>query len=151
MPPIERHRSPEVVRGVERSLEVKIAGLGGFELRPTRLFLWAGEDREATERIVSLGREPRSLGGSELRPPRLSLGAGEDRGATERIVSLGREPRSLDIPRHEHELRAGAVEVRTLGNPLMTLALAGVHAIRRLTEEPPAPGGPTSPGSSDRA
>ena len=117
MPPIERHRSPEVVRGVERSFEVKIAGLGGFELRPTRLFLWAGEDREATERIVSLGREPRSL----------------------------------DIPRHEHELRAGAVEVRTLGNPLMTLALASVHAIRRLTEEPPAPDGPTSPGSSDRA
>ena len=117
MPPIERRRSPEAVRGVERSLEVKIAGLGGFELRPTRLFLLAGEDREATERIVSLGREPRSL----------------------------------DIPRHEHELRAGAVEVRTLGNPLMTLALAGVHAIRRLTEERPAPGGPTSPGSSDRA
>jgi hypothetical protein len=117
MPPIERRRSTEVVRGVERSLEVKIAGLGGFELRPTRLFLWSGEEREASERIVSLGTEPRSL----------------------------------DIPRREHELRAGAIEVRTLGNPLLTLALAGVHAIRRLTEEPPAPDGPTSPGSSDRA
>lgn len=117
MPPIERRRGSEVVRGVERSLEVRIEGLGGFELRPTRLFLWAGEDRESSERLVSLGSEPRSL----------------------------------DIPRRERELRAGAIEVRTLGNPLMTLALAGVHAIRRLTEEPPPSGGSTSPGSSDRA
>jgi hypothetical protein len=34
------------------------------------------------------------------------------------------------IPRRERELLAGAVRVRTLGNPLMTLALAGVHAFR---------------------
>lgn len=117
MPPIERRRSAEAVRGVERSLEVRIAGLGGFELRPTRLFLWTGEDREAGERIVSLGTEPRSL----------------------------------DIPRQETELKAGALEVRTLGNPLLTLALAGVHAVRRLTAEPAPPNGPTSPGSSGQA
>ena len=112
MAQIERRTSAEAVRGVERSLEVRLGVLGGFELRPTRLFLWKGEERDQTERIVSLGREPRSL----------------------------------DIPRRETELKAGAVEVRALGNPLMTIALAGVHALRRLAD-----GGPTEPGSSDRA
>ena len=112
MSPIERRASQEVVRGAERALEVRLGALGGFELRPTRLFVWSGEEREATQRVVSLGREPRSL----------------------------------DIPRRETELRAGAVEVRTLGNPLMTIALAGVHALRRLAEE-----GPSEPGSSGRA
>jgi hypothetical protein len=34
------------------------------------------------------------------------------------------------IPRRERELRAGTVSVRSLGNPLMTIALAGVHAVR---------------------
>jgi hypothetical protein len=34
------------------------------------------------------------------------------------------------IPRRERELLAGAVRVRMLGNPVMTLALAGVHALR---------------------
>lgn len=100
---IERSESPELVRGVERSLEVRLGAFGGFELRPTRIFVWSGEERDGHERVVSLGREPRSL----------------------------------DIPRREHELRAGAVHVRTLGNPLMTLALAGVHAVRKLTSETP--------------
>jgi hypothetical protein len=34
------------------------------------------------------------------------------------------------IPRRERELQAGIVRVRSLGNPLMTIALAGVHAVR---------------------
>ncbi len=101
---IEHSQSPERVRGLERSLEVQLGPLGGFELRPTRVFLWAGEERS--------GRE--------------------------RILPLGSAPRSLLIPRRRHELRAGALRIRSLGNPVMTLTLAGVHVARRLAadEEP---------------
>jgi hypothetical protein len=97
---IER-REGDSVRGRERSLEIQVGGLGGFEVRPTRFFLWSGEDRE--------GRE--------------------------RVVSLGSAPRSLTLPRREREVRAGSVRVRSLGNPLMTVALAGVHAVRRAVQE----------------
>jgi hypothetical protein len=93
---IERRESAARIRGRERELEIQLGSLGGFELRPTRLFVWHGDQRA--------GRE--------------------------RVVSLGSAPRSLMIPRREHELRAGAVRVRSLGNPLMTMALAGVHALR---------------------
>jgi len=89
------------VRGVERSLEIQLGPLGGLEIRPTRCFLWAGEDRA--------GRE--------------------------RVISLGRAPRNLMIPRKRRELRAGNVRVSSLGNPLMTIALAGVHAARRVSEQ----------------
>lgn len=98
---IERTESAVRVRGVERSLEVQLGPLGGFDLRPTRFFLWAGATREGQERIVSLGSAPRSL----------------------------------LIPRRERELRAGAVRVRSLGNPLMTVALAGVHVAKKLSDE----------------
>jgi hypothetical protein len=101
MPPIERRRGDEPVTGVERTFELQVGSLGGFELRPTRLFLWTGDER----------------------------------GEGERIVPFGGEPRSLDLEREEHELRAGSVRLRTLGNPLMTIALAGVHAVRRLANE----------------
>jgi hypothetical protein len=97
---IARKEGEARVRGVERSLEVQLGPLGGFDLRPTRFFVWTGGERE--------GRE--------------------------RVVSLGSAPRSLMIPRRERELRAGAVRVRSLGNPLMTAALAGVHAARRISE-----------------
>ena len=88
-------------RGVERSVEVQLGPFGGFDLRPTRVFLWGGSERE--------GRE--------------------------RLVSLGSPPRSLLIPRKERELQAGTVRVRSLGNPVMTVALAGVHVARRLARE----------------
>jgi hypothetical protein len=97
---IERRESDRV-RGRERSLEIQLGGLGGFEVRPTRFFLWSGEERE--------GRE--------------------------RVLSLGSAPRSLTLPRREREVRAGSVRVRSLGNPLMTVALAGVHAVRRAVQE----------------
>jgi hypothetical protein len=97
---IER-RAGDRVRGRERSLEIQIGGLGGFEVRPTRFFLWSGEERD--------GRE--------------------------RVVTLGSAPRSLTLPRREREVRAGAVRVRSLGNPLMTVALAGVHVVRRVVRE----------------
>ena len=93
---IERRESAARVRGRERELEVQLGTLGGFELRPTRLFVWFGSQREERQRVVSLGSAPRSL----------------------------------MIPRRERELRAGAVRMRSLGNPLMTIALAGVHAVR---------------------
>jgi hypothetical protein len=49
------------VRGIERSLEIRLGSLGGLELRPTRCFLWAGEERQGRERIVSLGIPPRGI------------------------------------------------------------------------------------------
>ena len=98
---IERRESAARVRGREREFEVQLGSLGGFELRPTRLFLWFGEERS--------GRE--------------------------RIISLGSAPRSLMIPRREREVRAGLVRVRSLGNPLMTIALASVHAVRAARKE----------------
>jgi hypothetical protein len=84
------------VRGRERELEIQLGGLGGLELRPTRIFVWTGGQRTGQERVISLGIQPRSL----------------------------------MIPRRERELRAGTLRVRSLGNPLMTIALAGVHAVR---------------------
>jgi hypothetical protein len=93
---IERRRSDVRVRGRERELEVQVGALGGFELRPTRMFVWLGEERDQRQRIVSLGSAPRSL----------------------------------MIPRREREMLAGNLRVRSLGNPLMTVALAGVHAFR---------------------
>ena len=101
MPEPQSDRKPARVRGVERSLQVQVGGLGGFELRPTRVFIWGGAERQ--------GRE--------------------------RVLPLGSAPRSLTIPRRPRELHAGALEVRTLGNPLMTIALAGVHAARKLRTE----------------
>jgi hypothetical protein len=100
--PVQRESSLEPIRGVERSFEVKLGSLGGFELRPTRLFLWSGEEREQSQKVMSLGREPAGL----------------------------------EYPRRENRLRAGSVEVRTLGNPLMTIALAGVVAFKRWTDAP---------------
>jgi hypothetical protein len=98
MEPSENEKKPERVRGVERSVQVQLGSLGGFDLRPTRFFVWTGEERR--------GRE--------------------------RVLPLGSAPRSILIPRRPRDIEAGPVHVRTLGNPLMTLALAGVHAARRL-------------------
>jgi hypothetical protein len=100
MPPLERDLRPEKIVGSERAFEVKMGGLGGFELRPTRLFVWKGAER----------------------------------GETEKLVSLADQPVGLEYPRHESTLRMGGVEVRSRGNPLMTLALAGAIAFRRLAD-----------------
>ncbi|MGI8607405.1 MAG: hypothetical protein ACR2L0_09715 [Gaiellaceae bacterium] len=97
----ERETKPARVRGVERSFEVQIGSLGGFDLRPTRFFVWAGEERE--------GRE--------------------------RVVPLDSPPRNLKIPRRERHVEVGLVRARTLGNPLMTIALAGVHAAKKVSAE----------------
>jgi hypothetical protein len=97
----ERETKPARIRGVERSLEVQIGSLGGFDLRPTRFFVWAGEERK--------GRE--------------------------RVVPLDSPPRNLRIPRQERRVEVGLVRARTLGNPLMTIALAGVHAAKKVSAE----------------
>lgn len=99
---VERDRSPDEVVGVERSFEVRLGSLGGFEVRPTRLFLWKGPERDAQERLVALGERPSAL----------------------------------DYPHRETTTRAGAVEVRSLGNPLMTLALASVVAFKKWVDAP---------------
>ena len=105
MAPVEGERTPARVTGVERTLEVRVGSLGGFELRPTRLFVWKGEEREEAQKVVSFGSRPAAL----------------------------------DYPRRESTLRAGDVEVRTLGNPLMTIALAGVIALRNWANAPEEP------------
>jgi hypothetical protein len=97
----ERETKPARIRGVERSLEVQIGSLGGFDLRPTRFFVWAGEERK--------GRE--------------------------RVVPLDSPPRNLRIPRRERRVEVGLVRARTLGNPLMTIALAGVYVAKKVSSE----------------
>ena len=94
----QEETKPERIRNVERSLQVEIRGLGGFELRPTRIFVWGGDER----------------------------------GATERILPLGAAPRSLTIPRRLRERQSGVITLKTLGNPILTVALAGVHSARAL-------------------
>jgi hypothetical protein len=98
---VDRTAKPVRKRGVERSLEIQLGPFGGLELRPTRVFVWAGGERA--------GRE--------------------------RIVSLGMPPRNLVVPRREREVHAGPVRVRSLGNPVMTMALAGVHVARKIARE----------------
>jgi len=96
----DTQNKPARVRGVERSLLVQVGDLGGFELRPTRVFVWAGEERVASQRVLPLGSPPRNI----------------------------------LIPRRPREVNAGSVHVRMLGNPLMTVALAGVQAARKLKQ-----------------
>jgi hypothetical protein len=103
MPPLEHDRRPEEIVGSERAFEVKVGTLGGFELRPTRLFVWKGAERRENERLVALGERP-----------------------------VG-----LEHSRQESTLRVGSLEVRSRGNPLMTLALAGAIAVRRWAEPDP--------------
>lgn len=91
-----REKTPAVAG--ERALEVQLGPLGGFEVRPTRVFVWGGSER----------------------------------GGRERIVSLGPAPRNLVPDERERQLSAGAVRVRSLGNPVLTIALAGVYAARKL-------------------
>ena len=97
------------------------------------------EKRESASRIRGVERQLEiqlgPLGGIDLRPTRFFIWSGETREGRERVVSLGRAPRNLLIPRREREIQAGAVRMRSRGNPLMTIALAGVHATRALADE----------------
>lgn len=44
---------------LERSLEVQVWPLGGVEVRPTRVFVWAGPRRRLL-RVIPLGGTPRA-------------------------------------------------------------------------------------------
>jgi len=46
--------------GEERSVEVQVGALFGLEVRPSRIFVWPGADRD-DRRIVSLGRPPKTI------------------------------------------------------------------------------------------
>ena len=89
--------------------------------------------RRGVERSLEVQLGP--LGGVDVRPTRLFVWGGAERAGRERVVSLGSPPRNLRIPRRERRVNAGAVRVRSLGNPLMTVALAGVHAVRKVARE----------------
>jgi hypothetical protein len=102
MPLLRREERPGEIVGTERAFEVKVGGLGGFELRPTRVFLWSGSERERNERLVALGQRP-----------------------------VG-----LEYGRRESTVHVGPVAVRSRGNPLMTVALAGAIALRRWVDTP---------------
>lgn len=52
MAPVEGEQTPARVTGVERTLEVRVGSLGGFELRPTRLFVWKGEERAEAQKEI---------------------------------------------------------------------------------------------------
>jgi hypothetical protein len=47
-------------RGQERSVIVQVGGAFGLDIRPSRLFIWAGPERRA-ERILPFGRAPRTF------------------------------------------------------------------------------------------
>jgi hypothetical protein len=57
-PQVQASRSPVTERGQERQMAVQVGRSFGFDLRPSRLFVWAGPQREGHERIVSLGKPP---------------------------------------------------------------------------------------------
>ena len=102
MPLLRRDESPDEFVGTERAFEIELGGLGGFELRPTRVFVWTGDERERSQRLVPLADRP-----------------------------IG-----LDRSRRESIVHVGPVKVRSRGNPLMTVALAGAIAFRRWAEAP---------------
>ena len=93
----------------------------------------SGEEVRGRERSLEI--QFRGVGGIELRPTRFFLWGGREREGHERVVSLDSPPQSLSLPRRERELRAGYVQVRSLGNPFMTVALAGVHAVRKAVRD----------------
>lgn len=98
MPLLERTVGAVPVIGAERAFELRLGPLGGVEVRPTRLFVWRGPERDRTQRVVPLAERP----------------VGLDRARLERTV------------------RIGGVEARSLGNPALTLAIAGAVALKRL-------------------
>jgi hypothetical protein len=102
---VDRRVEPQPVTGAERAVELRLGSLGGIELRPTRLFLWKGGEREGAERVVPLADRP---------------------------VGLEHE-------RTESTVRVGSLQVRSRGNPLMTIALAGAIAFKRWAEAPEEP------------
>lgn len=73
---IATRTAAEPEKGQERQVTVQAGDFFGFDVRPSRVFLWVGRQRDESARIVSLDRRPRVL-----RYPRqrrfLHVGGGE--------------------------------------------------------------------------
>ncbi|MHB9150977.1 MAG: hypothetical protein ACYC33_13035 [Thermoleophilia bacterium] len=74
---------------------------------------------------VTAGR----LGGAEIRPTRVFLWLGTRTAGRERMISMGSQPRLLRSCRRRH-LDLGPCQVSFLGNPVLTLGLFAVKAVR---------------------
>jgi hypothetical protein len=85
---VETTKSALVEQGRERQLSVQAGSLFGIDLRPSRLFLWLGDDRRGQERVVSLDRPPKVLRGQPRRRF-LKLGAAEISYLGNPAVTLG--------------------------------------------------------------
>ncbi|MCB0881825.1 MAG: hypothetical protein KDC33_06365 [Thermoleophilia bacterium] len=68
--------------------------------------------------------------GVEVRPTRVLLRMGRNRPFV-RVVPLSSRPRPLRRARRARGLRAGPVTATYVGSPVVTVALAGVHAVGR--------------------
>ncbi|HZK49747.1 MAG TPA: hypothetical protein VFD74_09145 [Thermoleophilia bacterium] len=75
---------------------------------------------------VTAGR----IGGAEIRPTRVFLWVGTRTAGRERMISMDSQPHLLRSGRRRH-LDLGACHVSFLGNPLLTLGLFAVKAVRR--------------------
>jgi len=75
---------------------------------------------------VTAGR----LGGAEIRPTRIFLWLGTRAAGRERMISMDSQPRLLRSCRRRH-LDLGACHVSFLGNPVLTLGLFAVKAVRK--------------------
>ncbi len=67
MPRLETTKSALIEQGQERSFSLQAGPLFGVDLRPSRLFLWLGDERRGQEKVVSLDRPPRVLRGQPRR------------------------------------------------------------------------------------
>ena len=67
MPRVETTKSALVEQGRERQLSIQAGPLFGVDLRPSRLFIWLGDERRGQERVVSLDRPPKVLRGQPRR------------------------------------------------------------------------------------
>ena len=85
---VETTKSALVEQGRERQLSIQAGSLFGVDLRPSRLFLWLGDERRGQERVVSLDRPPKVLRGQPRRRF-LKLGAAEISYLGNPAVTLG--------------------------------------------------------------
>ena len=58
---VQASRSAVIERGQERQVAVQVGRSFGFDLRPSRLFVWAGAEREGHERDQEGDRRDSSL------------------------------------------------------------------------------------------
>ena len=80
------------------------------------------------ERAVALEVGP--MVGVELRPTRAFVRLGRGRRLV-RVVPLSARPRPLRRPRRAWGVAFGPVRLTGVGSPVLTVGLAGVHAVRR--------------------